>query len=123
MSYIIIKTIKEINDVLSVTEDGLSKLDALYKRYAEDYKKKTGEELSMSKEDFNDLIRNNLRNQVKELAPLMSLLGASLALGFLAPDDDDDRASKNAYRYTQRVVDKFVGELSFFYNPLEIQKL
>lgn len=119
----IIKTIKEINDVLSVTEDGLSKLDALYKRYAEDYKKKTGEELTMSKEDFNDLIRNNLRNQVKELATLMSLLGASLALGFLAPDDDDDRASKNAYRYTQRVVDKFVGELSFFYNPLEIQKL
>ena len=47
----------------------------------------------------------------------------ALALGFMAPDDDEDRATKNFHRYSQRVVDKFVSELSFFYNPVEFHKL
>jgi hypothetical protein len=123
LSFNIVKTIKEINDVLSVTNDGISKLDALYKQYAENYKKKTGQDLNMSKEDFNDLIINNLRNQIKELTTLVVLLGMALSLGLIAPDDDEDKATKNLHRYSQRVVDKFVGELSFFYNPVEIQKI
>jgi hypothetical protein len=123
LSLNIIKTIKDINDILSVTEDGISKLDALYKKYAEDYKNKTGQDLNMSKEDFNDLIINNLRNQIKELTTLLALLGLAFSLGLISPDDDEDKATKNAHRYAQRVVDKFVGELSFFYNPVEIQKI
>ena len=123
LSVNIVKTIKEINDVLSVTEDGISKLDILYKQYAENYKKKTGQDLNMSKEDFNDLIINNLRNQIKELTTLLVLFGMALSLGFVAPDDDEDKATKNLHRYSQRVVDKFVGELSFFYNPVEVQKI
>jgi hypothetical protein len=123
LSVNIVKTIKEINDVLSVTEDGISKLDVLYKQYAENYKKKTGQDLNMSKEDFNDLIITNLRNQVKELTTLLVLFGMTLSLGFVSPDDDEDKATKNLHRYSQRVVDRFVGELSFFYNPVEIQKI
>jgi hypothetical protein len=124
ISFNIVKTIKEINDVISVTDAGISKLDALYNKYAEDYKNKTGQDLTMSKEDFNDLIITNLRNQIKELGILLSLFGAAFALGLLSPDDDDDdKATKNAHRYAQKVVDKFIGELSFFYNPLEVQKL
>jgi transcriptional regulator with XRE-family HTH domain len=124
ISFNIVKTIKEINDVISVTDAGISKLDALYNKYAEDYKNKTGQDLNMSKEDFNDLIITNLRNQIKELGILLSLFGAAFALGVISPDDDDDdKATRNAHRYAQRVVDKFIGELSFFYNPLEVQKL
>jgi hypothetical protein len=77
----------------------------------------------MSREEFYDMVRTNLRNQVKELTILLSLLGATIALGFSAPDDDEDKATKNFYRFSQRVVDKFVGELSFFYNPIEFQKI
>jgi transcriptional regulator with XRE-family HTH domain len=124
ISFNIVKTIKEINDVISVTDAGISKLDALYNKYAEDYKNKTGQDLTMSKEDFNDLIITNLRNQIKELGILLSLFGAAFSLGLLSPDDDDDdKATKNAHRYAQKVVDKFIGELSFFYNPLEVKKL
>jgi hypothetical protein len=123
LSLNILKTIKGINDVIFVTEDGISKLDSLYKEYAENYKNKTGQDLTMSRADFNDLIIINLRNQIKELTTLLALFGAALSLGLISPDDDEDKATKNAHRYAQKVVDKFVGELSFFYNPLEIQKL
>jgi hypothetical protein len=44
----------------------------------------------------------------------------SLALGWMAPDDDEDRATKNKFRYLQKIVDKFISEVSFFYNPAEM---
>ena len=110
-------------NILSVNEKGIAVLDKMYEEFAENYRKRTGKELQMDREQFIDLIRTNLRNQVKELAVLFSLLGLALSLGFFAPDDDDDRADKNFHRYAQRVVDKFIGELSFFYNPVEFQKI
>lgn len=111
-------------NIINMNDEGIKKLDEMYKDFADTYKKETGETLTLSREDFMDLIRVNLRNQIKELLILASLLGAALALGIIAPDDeDDDRATKNAHRYAQKVVDKFIGELSFFYNPLEIQSL
>lgn len=123
LSFNIIKTISNINDIIQVNDNGVLQLDAMYEKFAEDYKKRTGEELNMSKEDFMDLIRTNLRNQVKELTILLAMVGLMLSVGFMAPDDDEDKATKNFFRYSQKVIDKFVGELSFFYNPVEFQKM
>ena len=126
--YVLGKSIMEgrmnLINIINMNDEGIKKLDEMYKDFADTYKKETGETLTLSREDFMDLIRVNLRNQIKELLILASLLGAALSLGIIAPDDeDDDRATKNAHRYAQKVVDKFIGELSFFYNPLEIQSL
>ena len=112
-----------IYNILSLNEKGLAALDKMYEEFAEQYQKRTGKPLEIDREEFIDMIRTNLRNQVKELSILMSMFGAMFALGFAAPDDDDDRADKNFHRYTQRVIDKFIGELSFFYNPAEFQKI
>jgi hypothetical protein len=113
----------DISDIISVNERGLKLMDDLYIKYAEDFEKRTGKPLELDRDDFIDLIRTNLRNQVKELSILLSMFGAMFALGFAAPDDDDDRADKNFHRYAQRVIDKFIGELSFFYNPVEFQMI
>lgn len=123
LSFNIIKTITDINDIIQVNENGVLQLDAMYEKFSEDYKKRTGEDLNMTKEDFMDLIRTNLRNQVKELTILLAMVGLMLSVGFMAPDDDEDKATKNFFRYSQKVMDKFVGELSFFYNPVEFQKM
>ena len=112
-----------IYNILSLNEKGLAALDKMYEEFAEQYQKRTGKPLEIDRDEFIDMIRTNLRNQVKELSILMSMFGAMFALGFAAPDDDDDRADKNFHRYTQRVIDKFIGELSFFYNPAEFQKI
>jgi hypothetical protein len=123
LSFNIIKTITDINNIIQVNENGVLQLDAMYEKFAEDYKKRTGEDLTISREDFMDLIRTNLRNQVKELTILVAMFGLMLSIGFMAPDDDEDKATKNFFRYSQKVMDKFVGELSFFYNPVEFQKM
>ena len=110
-------------NILSVNEKGILALDKMYDEFAQSYKKRTGKELNMTRDQFYDLIRTNLRNQMKEMSILLSLFGAMLSLGLIAPDDDKDKASKNAHRYAQRVIDKFIGEVSFFYNPVEFQRM
>ena len=123
LSLNIVKTARQISDIISVNDRGLELLNNMYDEYAEKYQKRTGKPLTMERDEFIDLIRTNLRNQVKELAILLSMLGAMISLGFAAPDEDDNRADKNFHRYAQRVVDKFIGELSFFYNPAEFQRM
>tara|TARA_R110000868_G_scaffold14285_2_gene66352 strand:- start:6061 stop:10965 length:4905 start_codon:yes stop_codon:yes gene_type:complete len=110
-------------NIVSVNEKGIAQLDKMYEEYAKKYEDSTGKTLNMTPEDFKDMIINNLRNQIKELCILGAMLGSLLAMGFIAPGDDKDKAAKNAHRYATKVIDKFVSELSFFYNPLELQKL
>jgi hypothetical protein len=112
-----------ITNLIQMNDKGIALIDKMYEDFAEKYEKRTGETLNMTKEDFADMIRTNLRNEIKELAILGALLGVMISLGFMAPDDEEDKATKNFFRYSQRVVDKFVGELSFFYNPVNFESL
>lgn len=115
--------VRNLNNILALNDSGLNRLDQMFEDFRQKYEAETGETLNISREDFIDLIRTNLRNQLKELAVLGSLLGMALSLGFIAPEDEDDKAAKNFHRYAQRVVDKFVSELSFFYNPVELESI
>lgn len=112
-----------VTDILSMNEKGVAAIDQLYEEYAIQYEKQTGQKMTMDRDEFADMIRTNLRNQIKELIILGTLIGTAFSLGFFEPDDEDDRSTKNAFRYTQRVVDRFVSELSFFYNPVNFEQL
>jgi hypothetical protein len=110
-------------NILEMNEAGIAEIDRMYEEYAKAYEERTGEKMTMDRDEFAEMVRTNLRNQLKELLILGTLIGTMFALGLVAPDDDEDKATKNAFRYTQRVVDKFVGELSFFYNPVNWEQV
>ena len=110
-------------NIISMNDDGIKKLNDMYEEYAAEYQASTGQKLYMTKEEFIDMVRNNLHNQIKELAILGALIGLMLSLGFMAPDDEEDKATKNFHRFALKTVDKFVSELSFFYNPVNYQSL
>jgi hypothetical protein len=116
----ILNTIKDITDVLTVTDAGVKKLDEMYEKYTTQYFEKNGVEANITKEEFTDMIRLNLRNQVKELAILASLWALVMSMGAFAPDDDEDKATKNAFKFAQKTLDKFLSEINFFYNPAEM---
>jgi hypothetical protein len=59
----------------------------------------------------------------KIAAPDLEKAIAGSRLMVIGPDDDDTRAEKNAFRYSQRIIDKFVSELTFFINPFEFQNI
>ena len=110
-----------ILNIINLNDKGLIELDKMFEKFGEEYFQRTGESLNMTREEFIDLIRTNLRNQLSEFTLTLSLMGLALSMGMLAPDDDEDKATKNLFRYSQRVVDKFVSELTFFINPVEFQ--
>jgi hypothetical protein len=126
--------IKEVTDGLlpppvyfgmnvAMNKSGIEYVDQLYTEFATEYKKDTGEDLNMTREDFIDLIRTNTRKQLQELLILASLFALTLAMGGFEPEDEKDKSSKNLHNFMLRTTDKFVNELSFFYNPKELQNL
>ena len=114
------KIIRNINSINKMDENGVIAIDKLYDKYTEEYIKDFGEVPNISKEDFIELVRVNLNRQVKELQILIMMIASMIAFGTLAPDDDEDRATKNLFRYTQKALDKFTSEILFFYNPGEM---
>ena len=136
LAYVVGKSIRErssnVKNILKFNEKGALMLDEMYEDYARKFVKSTGRELIynsetgeydnfISKSDFNDLIRTNLRNQLKELGILLTLFLATVAVP--PPDDEMSRSEKNFYRFTEKVINRFVSELMFFYNPAEFQNL
>jgi len=103
----IVNQSNDIYNIMVANDKGIEKLDQMFLKYQENLMNKRGETLNLSKEEFYDLIRNNLRNEIKELAVMLSLMGVVFAMGMIAPDDDEDKASKNMYRFAQRTVDRF----------------
>jgi len=113
----------DVYNILNMSNKGIAVMNKMYEDFARKYEEKSGEKLNMSREEFIDMIHNNLRNQMRELALLGAMIGLMFSMGYMVPDDDTDKASKNLYRYGQKTVDKFVSELSFFYNPLNYEVL
>ncbi|BCU97840.1 MAG: hypothetical protein CM15mV19_0820 [uncultured marine virus] len=106
----IIRSIQELIDIgavgefvffgdRKVSDRGLEKLDQMFEKYAKAYEDTTGEKLNMSRADFIEMVRQNTRKQLQEILVLMTLQGMLFVTGFFEPDDDADRAEKNAYRY------------------------
>lgn len=110
-------------NIMKMNEAGLKKLDEYYEDFAKMYEERTGEPFTMDKNEFKDMIIENIRSQMKELLLLASAFALALSLGFFEPEDDDDKAAKNFHRYSQKVANRFVSELSFFYNPAEFETL
>ena len=126
----IIRSIQELIDIgavgefvffgdRKVSDRGLEKLDQMFEKYAKAYEDTTGEKLNMSRADFIEMVRQNTRKQLQEILVLMTLQGMLFVTGFFEPDDDADRAEKNAYRYMRKSFNRFYEELMFFYNPTE----
>ena len=114
--------IKGVRDILKANENGLAKLDSLYEDYAKKYRKSTGKDFNMDINDFKDMIRQSLKNEVRELGIMLSFTGAILGLGFVAPQDDD-KQSKAFLNIVKRSLDQFNSELQFYYNPVQIEQM
>jgi len=116
----IMRSIKNITSIYTMDENGVKVIDELYDIYTQNFIKEFGEAPNLSKEDFIELVRVNINRQVKELGILAGMMALVIGMGVIAPDDDEDRATKNAFRKIQKILDKFTSEILFFYNPGEM---
>lgn len=111
--------LKNIKNIAFLNEKGIEEIDKMLEDFRKSYEERNNEPLYITREEFIELINRNTVNQLRELATLAIMVLAAFSLGLIAPEDDEDRAAKNLHRYTQKVIHRFIGELSFFYNPAE----
>lgn len=98
-------------------DKGIEYMRNLFEQKRAEYEDDTGKTLNMTEEEFIDLVRSNIRNQMVDVIFLCTLMSMVMAIKAIPPDDDEDPSVKNTYRFMLRAVDKFKDELTYFYDP------
>lgn len=119
----ILKSAKNLNNVLTLNDEGVDLIKDEYLNQKLVYEEKTGQEFTMNEADFINMYQLAIKQQMQELLVLLSLMGVLFAYKALPPEKDVDPRTKGFYKYGLRLIDKFNNELSFFYNPLEWAKM
>lgn len=118
------QNITKIRDIYLGTDEGLRLLSEMYEAKKEAYFLKTGQELEISEEEFYDLMRNEIKNQVDELKLVIGLFGLFVAIKMAEPpDDEEDTAYLNRYKFIAKSANKIIDELWFYYNPLSFESM
>ena len=95
----------------------VDQIKKLYESKRSDYEKDTGKTLNMTEGEFVELVSNNIRNQMTDFMFYLALSTLIIGAKAAQPGDDDDKATKNRYKYMLRVMDKIRDEVAYFYNP------
>jgi hypothetical protein len=109
-----------VNKMIQISNgsvEGLALLEELLASKKQDYFEKTGQELQITQEEFNDLIRTQISNQMKEFGVLFGMLGLLVAAKAAEPPEDATDLEKNRYKFWAKMINKISDEISFYYNP------
>jgi hypothetical protein len=113
----------QMRQVLLGTDKGLKILDEMLEAKREDHFKKTGKKLEITDEEFYDLVRRQLSNQMKELGLLFSVMGLVIAAKAAEPPEDADELTRNRYKFWAKAINKISDELKFYYDPRSFESI
>ena len=116
-------SIGNLRNSLVGNEKGVNFMREMWEKKKADYERETGKVLDMTESEFMDLVRRNVKSQIRDLMFFLVMIGLFLALKANAPDDDEDPAVKNQYKFMLRAVDKLKDEIAYFYNPANLLQL
>ena len=88
-----------------------------------DYYKKTGQTLTITNEEFYDLMRKEISREMKELGVLFSMLALVITARAAQPPDDASDLEKNRYKFWARAVNKMADEIRFYYDPMSMESI
>lgn len=115
------RNILKMKDIMSGTAEGLAIMDQILEEKRQDHLRKTGQVLEITNEEFYDLMRKELSNQMKELGVVIGVLALLIAAKAAAPDDDEDLLAKNRYKFWAKATNKIADEILFYYNPMSFE--
>lgn len=117
------KNISKMRAIISGTDEGLAIINEMLEAKRLDYFKKTGQELEITEEEFQDLIREQLTNQMKELYLLLGVMSLVLMAKASVPPEDATDEEKNRYKWYAKLINKVADEITFYYNPLSFESM
>jgi len=115
------KNILKMRDIMGGTAEGLAIMDEILEDKRQEHLRKTGQVLEITNEEFYDLMRKELSNQMKELGVVIGVLGLLIAARAAAPDDEEDLLAQNRYKFWAKASNKIADEILFYYNPMSFE--
>jgi len=115
------RNILKMRDIMAGTAEGLAIMDEILEDKRQEHLRKTGQVLEITNEEFYDLMRKELSNQMKELGVVIGVLGLLLAAKAAVPDDEDDILAQNRYKFWAKASNKIADEILFYYNPMSFE--
>ena len=112
-----LKNAKDLFAIMSGTNEGLEIINQMLRDKKHNHYLKTGQTLEITEEEFQDLIRTQIKNQLKELAVLLGTTALLLAAKAAEPPEEASDLEKNRYKYWAKLTNKVYDEISFYYNP------
>ena len=116
-------TANKLKNTFIANDKGIEAIREIFEQKRIEYKRETGKDLMMTDSEFIDLFKRNMRGQMKDLLFLLTLVSLYMGMKALPPDDDEDPAVKNQWKFMLRAVDKLRDEISFFYDPSSFANL
>lgn len=114
--------ILKIKHILKASPEGIEMMRDILEQKREDYYNKTGQQLEITEEEFFDMMRQEIQEQVKELQALLLVLGAVFGVGSAQPPVDD-LSTQNKFKLLSKLSKKAADELRFYYSPLSAQSI
>lgn len=109
--------------ILAGNEKGVELMRKTFEKRKAQYEEETGRTLMMTEELFIDMMRHNIQSSIWDLGITSSLMSLVASLKLYPPDEDENPAVINQYRFFVRALDKFKDELMYFYDPTSITSL
>lgn len=117
-------TLTNMRGIIIGNDAGLAIMRTMLEQKKEAYLKKHGKVLTISEEEFFDMMRSALSSQMKELSLLLGMMALVIGAAVVGGgDDDDDDLQKNRMKYFAKLINKTSDEVSFYYNPLTFQSV
>ena len=123
LSYLGIRNVAKMREIISGSEEGLRILDQIFEDKVAEHYRKTGQHLEITKEEFYDLIRKELSNEMKELQLLLLMSATLFAAAAAKPPEDASDLEKNRYKFWAKMTNKIADEITFYYNPLSFESM
>jgi hypothetical protein len=117
------RNIGKLRGIITGSEEGLDTLRGILDAKKQDYFEKTGQELEITEEEFFDLMRREINNEMKELGMLFTFIGLAATVGFMKPPEDATDAEKNKWKLWAKASNKISEELSFYYLPTSAESI
>jgi hypothetical protein len=114
----------EFISTIKATDKGLKNLDKFYAETQANYEKKTGKTFKMSKPEFYDMVRDNLKTTAYDTLAALTLMGTFVTLSALNTDDTvHGHHASNSYKFFMKALDKAKDEVTYFYDPRNMIQL